>query len=230
MTNESESRLYVGISVGKTSLEVALDDEAASVSFPNDAQGIAALQAQLEDLPLPVALVLLEAPDGLEKHCAYALALAGVEVVVINPRQSHDFAKAMGYPARTERIPAQALSYFARMLHRNVAQCEELLLKLPWAEQQQLDELVGRRAQLISMRTAEDHRLEQARHYATVKSIREVIRTLDKQIDNLDKDIGGRLKMHFAYKLKLLEGMRGIGASVLPELRQLMAVVRPVLA
>jgi transposase len=88
MTNESTNHLYVGIDVAKASLEVALDDKAGSVSFANDEQGIAALQAHLKDLP--VALVLLEATGGLEKRCAHALLLAGFEVIVANPRQSHD--------------------------------------------------------------------------------------------------------------------------------------------
>jgi transposase len=225
MTNESSNCLYVGIDVAKASLEVALDDKAASVSVTNDAQGIAALQARLKDLP--VALVLLEATGGLEKRCAHALALAGLDVIVINPRQSHDFAKSMGYLAKTDRIDAKALSHFARTLHQSEKR-EKLLLKMPTAEQQQLDALVSRRTQLVNMRVAESNRLKQAQHPVAAKSIRAVIRMLDKQISQLEKDIGDRLKMHFAHQLKLLEGLKGIGPNTqaslmatLPELGQL---------
>jgi transposase len=225
MTNESVNHLYVGIDVAKSSLQVALDDKAASVSFANDAQGIAALLAHLKHLS--VALVLLEATGSLEKPCAHALALAGLDVIVINPRQSHDFAKAMGYLAKTDHIDAQALSHFARTLHES-AKREKLLLKMPTAEQLELDALVGRRTQLVHMRVAESNRLQQTRHPRTAKSIRQVIHVLDTQIGKLDGDIGGKLKEHFAHKLKLLEGMKGVGQNMqamlmgaVPELGQL---------
>lgn len=210
MTNESINRLYVGIDVAKATLEVAVDDKSASLSFANDAQGIAALQGHLKGLP--VALVLLEATGGLEKRCAHTLLLAGFEVMVVNPRQARDFAKAMGCLAKTDRIDAQALSHFARTLDQS-ARREKLLLKMPDAQQQQLDALVGRRAQLVVMRVAESNRLEQALHPTAVKSIREVIKVLDKQISKLDEDIGNRLKAHFAHKLKLLEGLKGVGPN-----------------
>jgi transposase len=225
MTNESLNYLCVGIDVAKASLEVAVDDKAATVSFANDAGGIAALQAHLEGLP--VVLVLLEATGGLEKPCAHTLALAGKDVIVINPRQSHDFAKAMGYLAKTDSIDARALSHFARTLHES-AKREKLLLKMPTAEQQELDALVGRRTQLVNMRVAESNRLQQTHFPRAAKSIRQVIHMLDTQIGKLDGDIGGKLKEHFAHKLKLLEGLKGVARNTqavlmgaVPELGQL---------
>jgi transposase len=225
MTNESANELYVGIDVAKATVEVALDDKAATLSFTNDAQCIAALLAHLKGLP--VALVLLEATGGLERACAHALALAGMDVIVINPRQSHDFAKAMGCLAKTDRIDAQALSHFARTLHQS-AKREKLLLKMPTVEQQELDALVCRRTQLVNMRVAESNRLQQVRHAKAAKSIRQVIHMLDTQIGKLDGDIGGKLKGHFAHQLKLLKGLKGVARNTqamlmgaLPELGQL---------
>jgi transposase len=225
MTNESESYLYVGIDVAKASVEVALDDKTHSTSFTNDAQGIAALLAHLKDLP--VALVLLEATGGLERPCAHALALAGLDVIVINPRQSHDFAKSMGYLAKTDRIDAQVLSHFARTLHQS-AKRQKLLLKMLTVEQHELDASVTRRTQLVNMRVAESNRLKQTHQRTALKSIKAVIQMLDKQISALDKDIANRLKGHFEDKLKLLEGLKGVGPNTqavlmaaLPELGQL---------
>lgn len=225
MTNEAENCFYVGIDVAKESLDVALNDKWASMRFTNDADGIAGLLAHLEGLP--VALVLLEATGGLEKDCAHALVLAGQDVIVANPRQAHEFARALGYLAKTDRIDALALSHFARTLDQS-ARREKLLLKMPSVEQEQLDALVSRRTQLVHMRVAESNRLKQARHPAAVKSIKAVIRLLDKQIDTLEKDIGDRLKAHFKEKLKLLEGLKGIGPNTqaalmatLPELGRL---------
>jgi len=225
MTDESSTPVFVGIDVAKATLEVSLGDKAATQRFDNDAAGIAALLQQLQRLP--VALVLMEATGGFEKRCAHTLHLAGLDVMVANPRQAHNFAKAMGYLAKTDSIDARALSQFARTLHGS-DQRDKLLLKMPSAQQQYLQALLTRRAQLIRIRTAENNRLAYTSHPMALKSIQDVVKTLDKQIGKLDDDIGGRLQMHFAGQLKLLEGFKGIGANTkavlmaaLPELGRL---------
>lgn len=224
MTDESVKPLFVGIDVAKDSLEVALAQDARTTRFGNDAQGIEALLGLLADKR--VALVVLEATGGFERRCAKALYLAGLDVIVANPRQAHDFARSQGYLAKTDAIDAKALSHFAQTLHTSERR-QRLLLKLAAPEQQQLDALVGRRSQLVKMRVAEANRLDQA-HPLTARSIRDVLKTLDKQIGALDKDIGGRLKMHFGRQMTLLEGFKGIGEgtkavlmAALPELGQL---------
>ena len=225
MTDESSTPGFGGIDVAKATLEVSLGDKAATQRFDNDAAGIAALLQQLQRLP--VALVLMEATGGFEKRCAHTLHLAGLDVMVANPRQAHNFAKAMGYLAKTDSIDARALSQFARTLHGS-DQRDKLLLKMPSAQQQYLQALLTRRAQLVRIRTAENNRLAYTSHPMALKSIQDVVKTLDKQIGKLDDDIGGRLKMHFACQLKLLEGFKGIGANTkavlmaaLPELGRL---------
>ena len=224
MTDESVNPLFVGIDVAKDSLEVALAQDARTTRLGNDAQGIEALLGLLADKR--VALVVLEATGGFERRCAQALYLAGLDVIVANPRQAHDFARSQGWLAKTDAIDAKALSHFAQSLHTSERR-ERLLLKLAAPEQQQLDALVSRRSQLVKMRVAEAHRLDQA-HPLAARSIRDVLKTLDKQIGALDKDIGGRLKMHFGRQIKLLEGFKGIGEgtkavlmAALPELGQL---------
>ncbi len=211
MTDETVKPLFVGIDVAKDSLEVALAADAATLRFANDGQGIKQLLALLKDKQ--VALLVMEATGGLERRSAQALFLAGIDVIVANPRQAHDFARAMGYLAKTDAIDAKALSQFAQTLHMS-AQRERMLLKPATPEQQQLDALVSRRAQLVTMRVAEGNRLDQA-HPLAAKSIRDVVKTLDKQIGTLDKDIGGRLKMHFGQQMKLLEGFKGIGQGTM---------------
>lgn len=224
MTDESVKPMFVGIDVAKASLEVALAEDACTQRFGNDEQGIAALVALLAGKP--VALVVLEATGGLERRCAQALYLAGVDVIVANPRAAHDFARSLGYLAKTDAIDAKALSHYAHTLHTHQRR-EQLLLKLATPEQQQLDALVSRRSQLVRMRVAEHNRLDQA-HPLAAKSIRDILKALDKQIEALDKDIGGRLKMHFGRQMKLLEGFKGVGEgtkavlmAALPELGKL---------
>ena len=153
--------------------------------------------------------------------CAHGLA-----VMVINPRQAHDFAKAMGYLAKTDRTDAKMLSQFARTLHASDRR-ERLLYKLPTDAQETLLAMVTRRSQLVAMRVAEHNRLA-SMHASQRKSIRTILKMLDHQIGKIDDDAGGFLKEHFKDKLELLKGLKGVGPgtqamlmAALPELGQL---------
>ena len=65
-----------------------------------------------------VELIAMEASGGLERDLACALQAAGFAVAVVNPRQARDFARTMGYLAKTDRIDARALAALAQMLAR----------------------------------------------------------------------------------------------------------------
>jgi transposase len=58
-------------------------------------------------------LVVLEASGGIEAPVAGELSEAGLGVVVINPRQVRDFARATGRLAKTDAIDALVLAQFA---------------------------------------------------------------------------------------------------------------------
>lgn len=225
MTDVSEL-IFVGIDVSKASLEVALNDSAKTQCLSNDDAGVTALLAKLKPVADTVALVLLEATGGLERRAAVALCMAGFAVIVINPRQAHDFAKAMGYLAKTDSTDARALSNFARTLHSSERR-ERLLFKLPTPQQEELHALITRRTQLVGMRVAETNRLATA-HTSQRKSIRALIKVLDHQIGQIDNDVGRRLKDHFKDKIALLKGLKGVAQgtqavlmAALPELGEL---------
>lgn len=229
MTNVSEliaEAIFVGIDVSKDTLEVALGESAKTQTLGNNETGIAALLAQLKPLSSRIAVVLLEATGGLEQPAAAALCAHGFAVMVVNPRQAHDFAKALGYLSKTDSIDAKALSQFARTLHASDKR-ERLLYKLPTPAQELLLAMVTRRGQLVGMRVAESNRLASA-HASQRKSIDKHIKMLDKQIGEIDDDAQRQLKDHFKDKLLLLKGLKGVGAgtqamlmAALPELGQL---------
>lgn len=229
MTNVSEliaEAIFVGIDVSKDTLEVALGESAKTQTLGNNETGIAALLAQLKPLSSRIAVVLLEATGGLEQPAAAALCAHGFAVMVVNPRQAHDFAKALGYLSKTDSIDAKALSQFARTLHASDKR-ERLLYKLPTPAQELLLAMVTRRGQLVGMRVAESNRLASA-HASQRKSIDKHIKMLDKQIGQIDDDAQRQLKDHFKDKLLLLKGLKGVGAgtqamlmAALPELGQL---------
>ena len=94
-----EPQLFVGIDVAKAQLDIALRPTGERWAVPNDDTSIAALVTQLE-VAHPT-LIVLEATGGFQRAVVAALAAAGLPVVVVNPRQTRDFAKATGQLAKT---------------------------------------------------------------------------------------------------------------------------------
>lgn len=203
MINASEM-IFVGIDVSKDSLELALDDKSKTRFLSNDEQGIAELVATINaglrtdgvdgtgTAERTVGAVVLEATGGFERQAAVALCLAGLPVMVVNPRQARDFAKAMGFLAKTDAIDARVLSHFARTLYQSEKR-EQLLVRLPDPKQMALHALVARRRQLIEMRVAEDNRWLMSQKIQR-KSIDAVRKVLNKEIGNIDKEVEAQLK------------------------------------
>ena len=105
--------VFVGIDVSKAQLDLALRPE-GRFSVPNDEAGFAQIIERLS--VVSPALVVLEATGGLEIPLTGALAAAGMPVVVVNPRQVRDCAKATGQLAKTDALDAQILAHFAEVI------------------------------------------------------------------------------------------------------------------
>jgi transposase len=221
----SEPSVLVGIDVAKSQVDVRVDAvPPLSEHFANDDQGHAALIERLA--PFNVALVVMEATGGYEAPLACALQAAGLAVAVVNPRQARAFAKATGQLAKTDRIDAEGLAAFGRMLitRADLVRC---LKPLESAEQQDLTAWVARRRQLVTMPVMERQRLTGARR-AVRPSIKALIRAIEQQLERVDHDMGRHVTTHFAELDQLLRSTGGIGPVVsatliaeLPELGRL---------
>ena len=113
----SSELIFIGIDVLKASLDLAIRAQSKAHQFASTAEGIDALLASLEPLRHSVAAVLIEATGGFAHPAAAALYLAGYAVVVVSPRQAHDFSRSLGYLSKTDTIDAQALTQFAHPLY-----------------------------------------------------------------------------------------------------------------
>ena len=98
-------RTFIGIDVSKKLLEIAVHQSDYHFSCPNDPQQFPNLISEL--ISLRPARILLEATGGLERPLLQALQAVGLPVVVVNPRQVRDFAKALGLLAKTDRLDAR---------------------------------------------------------------------------------------------------------------------------
>jgi len=145
---------YIGIDVAKATLDIAALPSGETWSVTNDETGLQKLLPRL--LTLAPTLVVLEATGGFESPTVAALTKAAVPVVVANPRQVRDFAKALGRLATTDALDAAILAEFAQRVRPEPR-------ALPDETAQLLDSLLTRRRQLIEMLTAERNRLGFAR-------------------------------------------------------------------
>ncbi|EOW7679156.1 IS110 family transposase, partial [Escherichia coli] len=176
-------------------------------SVGNDSDGFDAIIAELR--MYAIALVLMKATGGLETAIVCALQAEGFELAVVNPRQARDFARAMGYLAKTDSIDARVLSQMAEVLNRHPER-ERFIRALPDTECQVLTAMVVRRRQLITMLVAERNRLHPA-HPLNRKSINIIIKALEDELARLDADMNSHIHSHFKELAKRLSSIKGVG-------------------
>jgi transposase len=146
-------KVHVGIDVSKARLDVAVLPSGETFALSNDEDGIQTLVEKL--LQAGPTLVVLEATGGLQRPLVAALFASRIASAVVNPRQSRDFAKAIGRLAKTDGIDALVLLVLARFAEAVRPEPKAP----PEAEAMEFQAIVARRRQLIQMMTAEKNRL-----------------------------------------------------------------------
>jgi transposase len=189
--------------VAKAQLDIAVRPSGVRWAVSNDPSGVTTLVDQLQSLH--PTLIVLEATGGLERAVTGALATVGLPVVVVNPRQVRDFARATGQLAKTDALDARALAHFADVIRPTPR-------PLPDAQTQELRALLGRRQQLIVMRTAEQNRLAGTSGRLT-QDIEAHIAWLNARIATLDDDLETMLRASPLWRENddLLQSVPGIG-------------------
>jgi transposase len=212
---------YWGIDVAKAELVVA-DAEHPATTYPNTVTGQQAVVRALSGAT--IHLIVLEATGGYERGIVAALSAAGLPVVVVNPRQVRDFAKATGRLAKTDALDARVLAEFG-------AKVQPELRPLATEAQWELRELVTRFHQVQQMLIAEQSRLQQALgrkgRQGLRKQIKRHIDFLERALRELDTDLDQRLRNSPLWREQddLLQSVPGIGnktartmLALLPEL------------
>ncbi|OFZ96672.1 MAG: IS110 family transposase [Betaproteobacteria bacterium RBG_19FT_COMBO_58_11] len=218
--NEMKLEEFIGIDVSKARLDVCVHSSGELSSARNDANGIEELVRILTSIA--PSLVVLEATGGYETAFATAAYAAGLPVVVANPRQIRDFAKATGMLAKTDALDAKVIARFAAQIKPDVRPMKD-------EETEALASMVSRRRQLVLMRTQEKNRLAGANPRQKV-DIKEHVSWLDERIRRLETDMTAALRKSKAWKVQedMLKTVPGIGCvtsatllAALPELGQL---------
>ena len=204
---KKKSKSFIGIDVSKQHLEVAVHESDCQFRCANNVNAFGKLIVELIDWR--PALVVLEATGGLEIPVVNALHAAGLPVVVVNPRQVRDFAKALGQLAKTDRLDARVLAHFA-------AAIKPPLRPLKSKEEQELAALTGRRDQLIEMLIDEKNRRASAASDTVRDQIKAHIDWLEECIAELDEQLKALLQSSAPWQAKddILQSVPGIGPVV----------------
>jgi transposase len=214
-------RIFVGVDVAKDRLDVHVRPSGEAFAVTRDGRGLDEMVERLR--ATAPALIVLEATGGYETVVASALAAAQLPLVVVNPRQARDFARATGRLAKTDALDAAALAHFAEAVRPEPRPIAD-------EQAQALGELVARRRQIIEMIVAEQNRRRRLTRKRLVKSVDRLLAVLQKELTALEDDIDDSIRGTPAWREAedLLASVPGIGPATarmliadLPELGQL---------
>jgi transposase len=197
-----KSEVFVGIDVAKDTLEVATTTGIKG-SFTNTVEGHNGVERFLK--PLKPCIVVFEATGGYEFAAVEYLAISGLPVAVVNPRQVRDFAKALNILAKTDRVDAGVIARFAAAVKPESKPLKD-------GEAQKLTALVARRRQLVEMAAAEKNRLPLAKEWVR-EDITATIAWLTRSVEKINKDIEDIIKKSPLWRTRdtLLRSAKGVG-------------------
>lgn len=213
-----ELQVFVGVDVAKAELVVARHGQTGSRTLPNQAQAISAWLRELPD----GACLAMESTGRHHQMLASLAQAAGLQVFVLNARDVHFYAKALGARAKTDRLDAHVIARYAAeqhtRLHRWIAPCPAL---------QQVRSLLGQRWAVVSKRTALRQSLQGCDGAITleVQALEAGFAALLKAIDArivalLGQDGGVRQRQ------RLLQSIVGVGPQSSPLLASVLAQVQ----
>jgi len=213
--------IFIGIDISQQSLDMASYPEGQIWKYKNDKHGISKVVEKMQGLQ--PKLIVMEATGGLEVPLRQALEERGLPVAVVNPRRIRDFGRAMGQLAKTDKLDAKVMAYFAAKIEPEARPAAD-------KDSQYVRSLLERREQLQEMLTAERNRLGQCLSPTIQHQIQDHIEWIEREIADLDNLVKEKIAANpqLQEKLELLQSMKGVGqilsarlVAQLPELGHL---------
>lgn len=211
---------HVGIDVGKAFLDIFIYELNLHWQVENNVTGIKQLLNRLNRYKL--TRILVEATGGYERLLVESCAARNMPVIVVQPIQIRQFAKARGVLAKTDKIDAYVIASFGVFMKPEVRPIASKIVRL-------IKDLLARKRQLIETRTQELNRRHKAPKVLMLSHNRS-LKFLDKEIlwvnNRLQKEVESVTEWKRTYEI--LSSVPGIGDGVaftllgeLPELGEL---------
>jgi len=215
-----EQLVYLGVDIAKSYLDAAVGNEKRR--FSNDATGHRELIKWVKQLKAPVQ-VICESSGGYERALVQGLARVGVQISLVQANRVRQFAQAAGILAKTDRIDAELLCEFGKVMRPQTVTGAKL-------EQEHLRELESQRRHLTHLLVMEQNRGARVSDASVQRLNRSLINQIKKQIEQLDLLIKGHIDQshELSAKAAKLTSISGVGVRTaalllaqLPELGQL---------
>lgn len=210
----------VGIDVGKASLDVFIFELDQHWQVGNTADDIRRLLTTLRRFKL--TRIVVEATGGYERALVDACAAKELPVIVVQPLQVRQFARAQGLLAKTDKLDSRLIAQFGAVMQPEPR-------PLPSQNVRKVRELLSRKRQLNEARTQELNRQHQATKALQASHAR-VIKLYDKEIARLNAQLEKAVATvtEWQHTYELISTVPGVGDGVaftllgeLPELGQL---------
>jgi len=203
----NDEKIYIGVDISQDTMDMVAYPTGQIWQYKNSKGGITKAITKFKGLE--VKLFVMEATGGLEKPLCEALSQAGLPVAVVNPRRIRDFGRSMGILAKTDKLDAKVMAYFA-------AKIEPTPRPIQDEASQKLENLLTRRSQISDMIVAEKNRLRQSRDRIVQGHIGDHIHWLESELKELEKELKENIRQNpqFAEKVKLLKSMPGVGDTL----------------
>lgn len=197
---------HVGVDVGKSCLDIAIFELDIHWQVDNTPEGIKGLIGLLKRYKL--TRVLVEATGGYERAFVEACAEKLLPVIVVQPVQVRQFAKAQGILAKTDKIDARLIALFGKILEPEVRPIASKEVRL-------IRDLLARKRQLNEARTQELNRQHKAPRVLAA-SHRRLLKLLDKEIAWTNEQLAKRIAevTEWQRTYEILSSVPGIGDGV----------------
>jgi transposase len=203
MYHMKEELVYLGVDIAKACLDAAIGNE--KCRFANDALGHRQLINWIKQMPASVQ-VICESSGGYERRLVQALARARIKVSLVQFNRVRQFARAAGILAKTDRIDAQVLCEFSKVMQPQTVTAATL-------EQEHLRELESQRKHLTHLLVMEQNRGARVSDASVVRLNRSLINQIKKQIEKLDLLIKEHIEQspRLSAKAEKLTSIKGVG-------------------
>ena len=172
---------YIGIDIGKKSLQVYLPNTEKSFNITNAESGFKKLLSTLnQHFELSSIIVVFEPTGGYERLLREFLKSYKINFSTVHPNKVRQYAKAKGLLAKNDNLDSKLLYDYATTF--------SLPVKCEYSNQvqEELHSLIKRREQLLIFKNQEISRQDTADGELLKKSLSSHLKYLDSQLEKID--------------------------------------------
>ena len=202
----NQNEINVGVDTGKTQLDIYIRPLDIYFVVSNDEVGIKEAIKTIKKHK--VTRIVIEVTGRLEQPFIMACAKANLPFVIANPVRIKKFAGAINQQAKTDKLDAQLIAYYAEVMKPNLSQLKPEDIRL-------MSDLLSRRRQLMEMQTMEKNRLQIMPKEIT-SSIKPLLTVMKNQLDKIDNKLQKLINSRDEYKIKndIIQSVPGVGKVV----------------